>query len=94
MKEAAVARFDTRMPKKEKEFFEYAANLGGYKTLAAFFMHAARVEAERIVEKHNVILASERDAKIFFDALMNPPEPNEALKKAAKRYKRLVAEKK
>ncbi len=34
------------------------------------------------------ILASKRDQEIFFDALMNPPKPNEALKKAMKQYKK------
>jgi len=40
-----------------------------------------------VPKKHNSILSSKKDAKIFFDALMNPPKPNEALKKAVKRYK-------
>jgi uncharacterized protein (DUF1778 family) len=33
------------------------------------------------------IIASERDAEIFFNALLNPSEPNDALKKAAEDYK-------
>ena len=52
MKEAAVARFDARISVKQKKFFEYAAALSGYKTLAAFIFHAAEVEAEKIIEKH------------------------------------------
>lgn len=31
-----IARFDTRLPKDQKEFFEYASSLGGYRTLTEF----------------------------------------------------------
>jgi len=93
MKTAAVARFDARISDKQKKFFEYAANLGGYKTLAAFIFHAAEVEAEKIVEKHNSFIASERDREIFFDTLMNPPEPSERLKKGAQWYKEMIGKK-
>jgi uncharacterized protein (DUF1778 family) len=89
MKEAAVARFDARISVKQKKFFEYAAALGGYKTLAAFIFQAAEAEAQRIVEKHNVIIASEEDRKLFFDALVTPPKPNEKLRKAAQWYKKM-----
>jgi hypothetical protein len=34
-----------------------------------------------------VINLSERDGKRFAEALANPPEPNEALKEAARKYK-------
>jgi uncharacterized protein (DUF1778 family) len=87
MKEGATARFDARISEKQKEYFEYAAALGGYKTLAAFIFHAAELEAGKIVEQHNVIIASEKDRELFFDAMMNPPKPNERLKKAAQWYK-------
>ena len=90
MKEIAVARFDARMSEKQKKFFEYAASLGGYKTLAAFMFHAAEVEAEKIVEKHNAILCSEKDREVFFDVIMNPPKPNHSLKKAAKKHAELL----
>ena len=30
-----------------------------------------------------IIVITERDAEIFFDKIINPPEPNEALKNAA-----------
>ncbi len=37
-------------------------------------------------KKDKVILASKKDKKIFFAALINPPKPNKALIKAAKDY--------
>jgi hypothetical protein len=38
-------------------------------------------------KKGTKILASEKDAKIFFESITTPSTPNEALKKAAKVYK-------
>ena len=93
MKAAAVARFDARISDKQKKFFEYAATLGGYKTLAAFIFHAAEVEAEKIVEKHNAFLASEKDREIFFNALITPPKPSQRLKKGAQWYQEMISKK-
>lgn len=87
MKTNASARFDTRLPKDQKDFFEYAATLGGYRNLTEFVIHSAEIVAKEIVEKHNSILASKQDQEIFFKALMNSQKPNAKLKKAAIRYK-------
>ena len=38
----------------------------------------------------NRILLSEDDAKIFGEAIINPPKPNSVLKRAFERYKTLV----
>lgn len=37
-------------------------------------------------EKNNSILASTKDQKIFFDEIVNPQKPNDALKNASKNY--------
>ena len=87
------ARFDTRLTKSQKEFFELAAGISGFKSLSEFVIHATQTVATGIVEKHNAILASENDRKIFFDTLVNPPKPNKSLKDAAKQYQKLLSEK-
>lgn len=87
MKTAERTRFDTRLPKEQKEFFEYAANLAGFKTLTDFVLSTVQQQADRIVEKHSMILASKKDQEVFFNALLNPQEPNDRLEKAASRYK-------
>ncbi|CAD5299663.1 conserved hypothetical protein [Imperialibacter sp. EC-SDR9] len=81
------ARFDTRLSREQKELFEYATSLGGFRTLTEFVIHSAQQEAEKIVEKHDRIIASSKDKEIFFDALMNPPAPNKALKNALNRHR-------
>jgi len=82
-----LARFDTKLPKQQKEYFEYAASLGGYRTLTEFIVSATQLQAAKIIEKHDAILASQKDKNIFFNALINPASPNARLKKAALKYK-------
>jgi len=87
-----MSRFDTRLPEKQKEFFEYAANLGGYRTLTEFVIFSVQTKADEIVEKHRTILASEKDQAIFFDAIMNPPAPGKKLRAAMKKYNKQTEE--
>src|SRR6266540_383874 len=61
MKAIEKSRFDTRLPKEQKEFFEYAANLGGFRTLTEFVVATVQQQASKIVERHNTILASKRN---------------------------------
>ena len=86
------ARFDTKLPKEQKAFFEYAASLGGFRTLTEFIISAAQNQAKKIVGDHNKILASKRDQEIFFNALMNPEKPNENLRNAMINYKETLGE--
>jgi uncharacterized protein (DUF1778 family) len=82
MKTLEKSRFDTRLPKAQKAYFEYAASLGGFRTLTDFVLHATEVQASSIVEKHNTILATSKDQEIFFAAIMKSSKPNANLKKA------------
>lgn len=82
-----MARFDTRLPKEQKEFFEYAAKLGGFRSLTEFIISSVNEKAKTIVKEHDIVLASQRDKELFFDALMNPPSPNQHLLNASREYK-------
>lgn len=93
MKTLEKTRFDTRLPKEQKELFEYAANLGGFRTLTEFLIFSAQQQATNIIEKYNIILASSKDQEVFFKAITNPQKPNDKLKKAAIRYNKSVAKK-
>jgi uncharacterized protein (DUF1778 family) len=87
MRAIEKARFDIRLPKEQKEFFEYAASLGGFRTLTEFVISSAQKQAKKKVEDHNKIITSKRDREIFFNALMNPKKPNKKLKNAMATYK-------
>ncbi|MCF8234576.1 MAG: DUF1778 domain-containing protein [Bacteroidales bacterium] len=80
------ARFDTRWTTEQKELFEYASRLGGYRTLSEFVFVTVREKAEKIIEDNNNIIKTKEDQELFFDCLMNPPEPNENLIQARSRY--------
>lgn len=86
-------RFDVRLPKEQKEVIELAAKLSGFKSKSEFIVYTLVKEASLIIEKHTQIIASEKDQKLFFDAIINPPMPNKNLRKAAKNYNKLVASK-
>src|SRR5437870_1446479 len=76
------ARFDTRLSRSQKDLFEEAARIKGFKSLSEFVIHTTQEAATSIIERHNAILASEKDKHVFFEALVNPPKPNKALVQA------------
>ena len=80
------ARFDGQLPTEQKQYFEQAAALGGFRTLTEFVFLAAQEKAEQIIKEHKTILSSQRDREVFFEALISPPKPNEKLEAAAQRY--------
>jgi uncharacterized protein (DUF1778 family) len=86
MKTSQSARLELRLSKQKKTFFEEIAMLGGFKSLSEFIIHSVDESAKLIAEEQKKILSTQKDNKAFFDALMNPPKPNQALKKAFKKY--------
>ena len=88
-----MTRLDLRISQKQKSTFEQVLELGGFRSLTDFLISAASEKAEAIIERHNNWLASENDRKIFFDALLNPPAPNERLKAAMKKHAKFIARK-
>lgn len=84
------ARFDARLPKEQKQFFEKAAYLGGYRNLTDFIFRTAQEKAKEIIKEKEQIIASERDSQIFFDAITNSKAPSKTLKKAFDDYNEFV----
>ena len=89
-KDTEQARFDARLSRSQKDLFEEAARIKGFKSLSEFVIYTTQEAAIMIIEKHNAILASEKDKYIFFHAIVHPPKPNKNLTQAAKRYKKAV----
>lgn len=77
-----AARLDIRLSEKEKDFFFRAFEVSGLASFSEFVLQAVRKESDKVINDHERILTSDLDKKKFFDALMNPPAPNEELKKA------------
>jgi len=83
------ARFDTRLSKEQKLFFERAAILGGFRSLTDFILMAAQEKAKMIFRERDRILASQKDNEIFFDAIINAEKPNDNLKAALDKHTEL-----
>lgn len=81
----AQARIEGRVTAKQKRLFEKAAKLEGV-TLTDFMISSMQRAATQILQEHATLRLSERDQQAFVKALLNPPEPSEALRKAAKAY--------
>lgn len=80
-------RIDVRISKEQKEFIKYASELRGFKNLSEFVVYCINTEAINIVKENNLIVKTLEDKKIFLDAILNPPSPNEKLKRAQLNYK-------
>lgn len=90
MLQTTKSRFDAKLPPEQKLYFEQAAQIGGFRTLTEFVFTSAQEKADEIIEKHKTLLESEKDQDIFFAALINPPEANQKLQKAAENYKQKI----
>jgi uncharacterized protein (DUF1778 family) len=80
-------RFQTRMPYHVHERLAHAAEISGA-TLNQFVVQSALEKANFVLEREQILHLTYRDAEALFDAIENPPLPNEQLIKAAKSYKR------
>jgi uncharacterized protein (DUF1778 family) len=78
----ATSRLEARISAEVKALVLRAAELEG-RSLTDFVSAAIAAEACRVIEKHQALLLSLADSEAFVEALLNPPEPNEALKSAA-----------
>jgi uncharacterized protein (DUF1778 family) len=65
--------------------------LGGYRNLTDFVILTVQEKAKKIIKEKEQVLASERDSEIFFDAITNPKEPSENLRKALDDYKTFLS---
>jgi uncharacterized protein (DUF1778 family) len=81
------ARLDIRLSVDQKELFNRAAILAGYANLSSFILVTVQEKAMNIIKQNETIITSIKDAEIFFDAILNPKQPNNALTEAAKSFK-------
>ena len=79
-------RLEARLSQKQKELIQHAADLAD-RSLTDFVLSASFEAASKIIRDHEVITLTTQESEIFVNALMNPPAPNAALQKAAKRHR-------
>jgi uncharacterized protein (DUF1778 family) len=87
----ATARIEARTNQDTKDLIQKAADLEG-QTLSAFLLESVQEAAYKVIERHQTLKLTIRDSEAFADAILNPPQPNEALRAAAERYKQVITD--
>ena len=83
-----TARLEARLPADVHALLKRAAEVQG-RTLTDFVVTAARDAAIRAIEEVEIIRLSAQDQRIITEAILNPPEPAPALRRAFVRRKKL-----
>ena len=87
-KQTTTARLEARVPADVHALLKRAAEVQG-RTLTDFVVTAAREAAIRAIEEVEIIRLSASDQRIIAEAILNPPEPSSALRRAFHRRKEL-----
>ncbi len=80
-KEAKSGRLEARVDPEVYTFIKRAAAIKG-QTITAFVTSAAQEAANETIRAAEIVRLAVEDQKNFAQALLNPPEPNEALQRA------------
>ena len=83
-----MARLEARIPTRIYSQMRRAAELRGM-TLTGYLLATAGEDARRTVEEADIMRLSRAD-QIRFAELINPPEPGERLKEAARLHAALI----
>jgi uncharacterized protein (DUF1778 family) len=83
-----TARLEARLPANVHAMLKRAAEIQGV-TLTDFVVSTAREAASRTIEQAEVLRLSVEDQRKFAAALLHPPAPNAALRRAAQRRRKL-----
>lgn len=84
-----TARVEARLSPEALAIVKRAAEIQG-RSLSDFVVSAAQEAARRTVEDSQVLRLAVEDQQALAAALLNPPEPNDALRRAAAAHRRLV----
>lgn len=84
---AKEARLVARASVEVQELIKAAAELSGA-TISQFIIEAATTRAHNLIEKTRSIRLSLEGANNLFEALDNPPAPNQRLLDAASKFKK------
>jgi uncharacterized protein (DUF1778 family) len=82
---ARSSRLDLRIAPEEKELIERAAALTGNNT-TDFVRSTTLTAAREAIRTHEVIKLTVEGSRVFVEALINPPEPNENLRRLAEEF--------
>jgi uncharacterized protein (DUF1778 family) len=85
----STARLEARISTDLHTMLKRAAEIQG-RTMTDFVVSAVQDAAQRTIEQADVIRLSLADQETFARALLSPPQPAPALKRAFARHRKLV----
>ncbi len=85
-KQFKESRVDLRISQEQKDLLETAASLKGL-SLSAYLLSNSLEAARKDIESYEKLVLSDKDRDLFLSLIENPPEPNQNLKSAMKRFK-------
>jgi uncharacterized protein (DUF1778 family) len=85
------ARFEGRMSPFALDMVKRAAEIQG-RSVSDFIATAAQQIAQKTIEDMSAIKLSLDAQRAFAEAILNPPEPGAALKRALETHRRLIKE--
>lgn len=86
-----TARLEARIAPDALAVVKRAAEIQG-RSVSDFVVAAAQEAASRTIEETQIIRLSVEDQRIFAEAILNPPEPAPALRRAFRRHRELIKE--
>jgi uncharacterized protein (DUF1778 family) len=87
-KVSTTARLEARLPADIHALLKRAAEIEG-RTLTDFVVTAAREAACRTIEETDIIRLSVEDQRQIAEAILHPPDPAPALRRAFQRHREL-----
>ena len=84
-----TARLEARIAPEVLEILKRAAELEG-RSVSDFVVAAAEEAANRTIETAHIIRLSVEDQRRFAEAIINPPKPNKALRRAFRWHRKLI----
>jgi uncharacterized protein (DUF1778 family) len=84
-----TARLEARLPAEVHALLRRAAEIQG-RTLTDFVVTAAHEAARRTIAETDLVRLAVEDQRRFAEAILDPPEPEPALRRAFARHRRLV----
>ena len=85
-----ASRFEARLTHRQKNLFERAAILQG-RSMTDFVIQSAEAAAQQEVHEDALIRLTAKDTEVLVKALLDPPSPNQALRKALSLHKKMIA---
>jgi len=84
-----TARIEARIAPDALAIVRRAAEMQG-RSVSDFVVAAAQEAAYRAIEETQIIRLSIEDQRAFAEAILNPPAPNDAMRRAAEAYRAMV----